>query len=247
MVTALPAPGARCPSAPPVVAEADGALWCPSPNFGPRREGARPSLIVLHYTAMASAEGARDWLCNPKAEVSAHYVLAKEGCLWQLVAEADRAWHAGAGAWGALGDVNSHSIGIEICNDGAQPFAAPQMDALERLMQGIMTRWGIGPEGVVAHSDTALGRKIDPGRRFDWKRLARQGLAVWPEPSEPGDFLTDAARFGYDPAADPDTILTALRMRFRPWAEGPLDDEDRRITASLAARFPGPGTDIPTT
>lgn len=230
--------GARPPSARPVAAEADGALWCPSPNFGARRDGAAPRLIVLHYTAMTSAEAARDWLCNPKAEVSAHYVIAEDGRLWQLVSEADRAWHAGAGCWRGATDVNSQSIGIELCNDGAQPFAEPQMTVLERLMRGIMARWGIAPEGVVGHSDTALGRKIDPGPRFDWKRLARQGLAVWPKEAEPDDFLRDAAQVGYE-GDDVETILKAVRMRFRPWAIGALDDEDRRIVAGLAARHAG--------
>ncbi len=226
-------------------------IWNPSPNFGPRRNGARPDMVILHYTAMASAEAARDWLCTPEAQVSAHYVLARDGTLWHLVDEADRAWHAGAGGWGAVCDVNSRSVGIEIANDGAAPFAAPQMDALERLLAGVLQRWAIPPERVLGHSDTAPGRKIDPGRRFDWRRLARAGLAIWPEPAAAGgagDFWTDAARFGYRwaPGQEPQ-VLAAFRLRFRPWASGGLDAADRAVMAALAARWPcadiagGPG------
>ncbi|MBV2360469.1 N-acetylmuramoyl-L-alanine amidase [Thalassococcus sp. CAU 1522] len=196
-------------------------------------------MVVLHYTAMASAEEARDWLCDKQAEVSAHYVIGETGQVWQLVDEAARAWHAGAGAWGAVEDVNSHSVGIEIANTGFHPFAEPQMSALETLLAGILSRWSIAPERVVGHSDTALGRKIDPGPRFDWRRLARAGLAVWPEMAEPGDFHADAARFGYRFDADRrDALLAAFRMRFRPWATGPLDATDRALMADLAARFP---------
>lgn len=115
-------------------------------------------------------------LCSPEHEVSAHYLIARDGRVYQLVAEDARAWHAGAGCWAGQSDVNSHSIGIELDNDGAAPFAAPLMDALEALLRDIMARRGISPQNVLAHSDTAPGRKIDPGPKFDWRRLQRQGL-----------------------------------------------------------------------
>jgi hypothetical protein len=97
-----------------------------------------------------------------------------------LVDEGARAWHAGAGEWRGAGDVNSRSIGIELANTGREPFAEPQMAALERLLAGLLERHGLGPEAVIAHSDMAPDRKGDPGARFDWRRLAVQGLAVWP-------------------------------------------------------------------
>lgn len=217
----------------------------PSPNHGPRRDGARPDMVVIHYTAMLSADAALDRLCDPAAEVSAHYLICEQGRIWQLVEEEQRAWHAGAGRWGAVTDVNSRSIGIELANRGDHPFAAAQMDALEGLLVQIMTRWVIPPERVIGHSDMAPLRKCDPGPRFDWRRLARRGLSIWPEPEgapPPGDFLTDAARAGFHPpegCADAQTaVLTALRLRFRPYASGPLDPMDRAIAADIARRFP---------
>lgn len=207
-----------------------------SPNFGERRGGQRPSLIVLHYTAMASCAEARERLCDPAAEVSAHWLIDRDGRAEQLVDEAARAWHAGAGDWGGLEDVNSRSIGIELQNNGAEPFAEPQMVALELLLAGLMARWEIAPQGLIGHSDMAPGRKGDPGPRFDWRRLALAGLSVWPEPRAPGDFRADLRRFGYPDVAD-DLLLRAFRLRFRPWAAGPLDRADAALAADLAARF----------
>ena len=89
-----------------------------SPNFGTRRDGLRPELVVLHHTAMLTAEAALARLCDPAAEVSAHYLVAEDGRIWRLVPEDARAWHAGAGAWGGAGDVNSRSIGIELATAG---------------------------------------------------------------------------------------------------------------------------------
>jgi N-acetylmuramoyl-L-alanine amidase len=219
-----------------------------SPNRGGRRLGATPDLIVLHYTAMASAQAALDWLCDPVSQVSAHYLICQHGRTYRLVPEDQRAWHAGAGAWGACRDVNSRSIGIELANDGFSPFAAAQIDALERLLGQIMVRWPIPPERVIGHSDMAPTRKCDPGRRFDWRRLTLAGLSVWPEvprdqpgDDQPGDeagFGRLAAAFGYDPAHDPATLLDAFRQRFRPWATGPLDPCDMALMADLAHRFP---------
>ena len=142
-----------------------------SPNHGDRRGGARPDLIVIHYTAMATAAAARDRLCDPAAEVSAHWLIDEAGEATALVPEDRRAWHAGAGAWGGASDVNSRSIGIELANPGDRPFPEPQMAALESLLAAIRTRWGIPPARVIAHSDMAPGRKTDPGPFFDWARL----------------------------------------------------------------------------
>ena len=192
-----------------------------SPNFGPRRDAQTPDLIVLHYTAMDTAEAALDRLCDPECEVSAHYLVAPDGESFGLVEEEMRAWHAGAGAWGGAGDVNSRSIGIELANDGASPFAAPQMAALEDLLSDIMARRRIPPEAVIGHSDMAPERKIDPGARFDWRRLARMGLSVWPEDetdADPAGFHDAATRFGYPDCSDA-ALLGAFRMRFRPGAE----------------------------
>ncbi len=207
-------------------------LHQPSPNFGERRDGQRPELIVIHYTAMDCAQAAIDWLCNPEAEVSAHYVIAPDGQVTQLVPEEMRAWHAGVGSWQGRGDVNSRSIGIELSNKGDHPFAAKQMDALAELLTGIMQRWGIGPDGVIGHSDMSPGRKIDPGPKFDWLRLARQGLAVWPDQDAArAEWAGCAVQFGYD-LENPNSFA-AFRARFRPWAEGPCDVEDARIAARL--------------
>jgi len=226
--------------------QAPQIIQTPSPNFGPRRDGATPSLIVLHYTAMASAKTACKTLCNPETEVSAHYLISSKGQIEQLVAEEMRAWHAGAGQWGEITDVNSHSIGIELDNLGIHGFAEPQMAALERLLPRIMQRWSIPPQNVIAHSDFAPHRKIDPGPRFDWKRLARQGLAIWPDAeAAEGDWAESAIRFGYPVMALPvvddpkSACFKAFRSRFRPWANGPEDAEDRRIMSRLVAQSTG--------
>lgn len=206
-----------------------------SPNFGPRRDGARPELVVLHHTAMGTAEAAVARLCDPGAEVSAHWVIGEDGTLWQLVDEDARAWHAGAGVWQGRSDVNSRSIGIELANPGPlaghPPFPDPQMRTLEALLDGVRARWGIAAAGVIAHSDMAPGRKADPGRAFDWRRLALGGRAVWAaERAAPGGepaFAAAAERFGYPVGeAGLPAVLAAFRLRFRPWTTGPVEPRD---------------------
>lgn len=213
----------------------------PSPNCGDRRDGLTPKLIVLHFTAMADTPSALERLCAPEHEVSAHYLISREGEVFQMVDEAARAWHAGAGEWAGQGDVNSRSIGIELDNSGATPFSALQMDALEDLLRGIMQRWAIGPEGVIGHSDMAPTRKSDPGRRFDWRRLARHGLAIWPEGGmaapDQAAFLQAAVKFGYGADFGAAPVLDAFRQRFRPHAHGPLDAQDMGAILDLAHRF----------
>lgn len=173
-----------------------------SPNHGPRRGGVQPSLVVIHTTCMPSFSASRGRLCDPQAQVSAHWLVDLDGRAEPLVDEALRAWHAGAGMWRGMDDINSHSIGIELQNTGDAPFPEPQMAALEGLLRDIMARWPVRPEGVIAHSDLAPDRKIDPGSRFDWRRLARQGLAWWPEGGVPEMTPAWLDSVGYPPVDD---------------------------------------------
>lgn len=201
---------------------------------------------MIHYTAMRDCAAAQARLCDPTAEVSAHWLIGRDGAVVPLVAEDRRAWHAGAGSWGGREDVNSRSIGIELDNPGDRPFPAPQMAALEPLLAGILARWSIPPEGVIAHSDMAPARKTDPGPRFDWRRLARGGLSVWPAaggtgaplaPAEEAAFAIALRAFGYPEAPAP-LLLSAFRLRFRPWARGPATEADLCAARDLARRFP---------
>ena len=198
---------------------------------------------------MRSAGAAIARLSDPEAEVSAHYVIAEDGRTTRLVNEDRRAWHAGVGCWGAVRDVNSHAIGIELANAGPltgfPPFPAPQMSALEGLLRGILGRWSISPARVIAHSDMAPLRKFDPGPKFDWQRLALQGLSVWPAPPRSLPANADAATFrgaciafGYDPEVPPPALLAAFRLRFRPGATGALDRYDVALAIDLGQRFP---------
>ncbi|HYH17831.1 MAG TPA: N-acetylmuramoyl-L-alanine amidase [Azospirillum sp.] len=197
----------------------------PSPNHGPRPDGARAELLILHYTGMPTARHALERLCDPAAQVSAHYTVDEDGTVYAHVPEERRAWHAGVGSWRGSGDVNSRSVGIEIVNPGHEfgyrPFPPAQMDAVEGLCRAVMGRHGIRAEDVIGHSDIAPDRKEDPGELFDWPRLARAGIGVWPEPAEAdggpfdeGEVRALLARYGYD-AGCPRALL-AFQRHFQP-------------------------------
>jgi N-acetylmuramoyl-L-alanine amidase len=239
----------------------------PSPNVGERRKGCRPRLVVLHYTGMASAQKAIGWLAHPDAKVSCHYVVDEAGSITQMVAETKRAWHAGASHWAGETDINSLSIGIEIQNPGHEhgypDFPQAQMQAIALLCRDIAERRAIAPEGILAHSDVAPGRKIDPGEKFDWAWLANEGVGHWVEPSAcavsgdaygPGDEGSDIAeaqallrRYGYDARThgrlDERTrvIVRAFQLHFRPQCtDGRLDRGTLDTLSRLVAALPVP-------
>jgi N-acetylmuramoyl-L-alanine amidase len=166
-----------------------------SPNHGERKDGPT-DILLLHYTGMPGpAEAALNWLCDPRSQVSSHYFVFEDGRVLSLVAEDRRAWHAGAGSWGSAADINSRSVGIEIANAG-HPGGLPgypdeQIEALITLCRGILGRHPIPAHRVLAHSDVAPGRKLDPGERFPWARLHQAGIGHWvdPRPIAGGRFL----------------------------------------------------------
>lgn len=214
----------------------------PSPNFDQR---ALPvSMIVLHYTGMQTAEAAIDRLRDPEAKVSAHYLLAEDGQVLRMVAEENRAWHAGKSRWRGIEDVNSASIGIEIVNPGHEfgyrPFLEQQIDALVPLVADIKARHGVTRGNVVGHSDIAPTRKQDPGELFPWNRLAKLRLAL-PRPTQrlmdplwtDAGFLIALERFGYD-VSDKLAAVVAFQRRFRPeLLDGEIDGECRSILLAL--------------
>jgi N-acetylmuramoyl-L-alanine amidase len=212
----------------------------PSPNFDTRLSAI--AILVLHYTGMVSGAAAIDWLANPESKVSAHYVVAEDGTVLQMVDEADRAWHAGRSWWRGTTDINSASIGIEIVNPGHEfgyiPFPPEQMAAVEALVVDITARHGIAPANVVGHSDIAPARKQDPGELFDWPRLAARGLCARPLPcgdpnwTDPG-FLAALARYGYDITAPAEAVI-AFQRRHRPEnLNGVIDADCRTILRGL--------------
>lgn len=211
------------------------AHWVPSPNHDERR----PVVIVLHYTEQDSVAKSLDTLRtrNSGGPVSSHYLVGDDGAIYQLVADAHRAWHAGGGRWGTITDVNSASIGIEIDNDGREPFTEPQVQALLRLLEDLTARLRIPRTQVIGHSDLAPSRKIDPGPLFPWKRLADAGFGVWPADDAPPapegfDALRALEQVGYD-IAHGEATIRAFRLRFRGDAGTALDAEDLRILHAL--------------
>jgi N-acetylmuramoyl-L-alanine amidase len=228
------------------------AIEAPSPNQDARPPGVGIELLVLHYTGMPSGAAALARLCDPSAKVSAHYLVEEDGRVFRLVPEERRAWHAGVSSWRGRGDVNGRSIGVEIVNPGHEfgyrPFPEPQMAAVEALCRDIVTRHGLAPGAVVGHADVAPTRKEDPGELFDWSRLARAGVGVWPDDDPAGPPGPDAATaverlaaIGYD-IADPAAALVAFQRRFRPAClNGRADDGTRRrIQAVWACLGNGP-------
>lgn len=242
----------------------------PAANVEPRRTGPT-DILLLHYTGMASAEQSIRYLASAESRVSCHYVVDIDGTITQMVPEALRAWHAGVSTWGAETDINSRSIGIEIQNtghpaDGGVPPAYPdaQIQAVIALGRDIVSRQGIAPQRVLAHSDIAPARKIDPGEGFPWARLAAAGLGVWvePEPLDPGDtsqpdlpdMYVEIAQshlrdYGYGIAVtgtmDPQTVtvLKAFQRRFRPArVDGRLDRSTLVTLERLVWAYPQSAT-----
>jgi N-acetylmuramoyl-L-alanine amidase len=222
-------------------ADHDGAAVRVSPNIGERVGVSAPDMILLHYTGMESGEAAEAWLCNPASQVSAHYLVHEDGGIVQMVPESARAWHAGKSSWHGVTDINSHSIGIEIVNPGHglgyPPFPKRQIRAVMALCRGITSRHGIRPERILAHSDVAPGRKVDPGEKFPWRVMAREGIGHWVAPArirtgrvlalqdegEPVRALQAMlAAYGYGVEitgtfdGSTETVTKAFQMHFRP-------------------------------
>ena len=196
-----------------------------SPNFSFRKDNEKIDTIIIHYTGMKSTDAALDKLCDPKAKVSTHYLINREGFIWQLVEDNKVAWHAGVSRWLNRKNLNETSIGIELCNPGHENnyinFTDTQYLSLENLIKYLKDKYFIYPDRVLGHSDIAPLRKKDPGEKFDWERLARKNLAVWPKniikpknQKKNIDYYLQA--IGYDIESNFNYSLRAFKRHFIP-------------------------------
>lgn len=232
---ALLAACARAPARNPL------ATWLPSPNHDVRR----PVLIVLHFTGEHSVQQSLDTLRSRNSEgpVSAHYLIGADGRIFQLVADSQRAWHAGVGRWGTITDVNSASIGIELDNDGHSPFAPAQIGSLLRLLTDLTTRLSIPRSQIIGHEDLAPTRRSDPGPLFPWQQLADAGFGRWPQgasidPPAGFDPWMALGEIGY-PLDDHAATVRAFHHHFRGIDTDALDAEDLRVLYALTRESAG--------
>ncbi|MGH2340875.1 N-acetylmuramoyl-L-alanine amidase [Segnochrobactraceae bacterium EtOH-i3] len=190
-----------------------------SPNQNERPKGARPDMLVLHYTGMPDGPQALARLTDPQAQppVSSHYVVFEDGRIVRLVPDGRRAWHAGVSSWKGQTGLNDVSIGIEIVNPGHEwgyvDFPPAQIEAVINLSRALCQRWDILPERVLAHSDVAPTRKQDPGEKFPWDQLSAAGIGLWVPPTP----LLDGPSYQ---AGDEGEPVRALQALFRVFGYG---------------------------
>lgn len=214
----------------------------PSPNVSERR----PNYVILHHTTNDTAEEAVATLTSRLTQVSAHYLVVRDGRILYLVDELKRAWHAGDSYWGGNRDLNSSSIGIELDNNGREPYPDAQIGALIALLGDLAARWNIPPANVLAHGDVAPGRKVDPGALFPWRRLAEAGFGLWCDPPYPQAAATvdDAlllAALGYDVTRLP-AAVAAFKRRWAPDdSTTGLSEEQRGLLQCLIGKQQGNG------
>ncbi|GEC71922.1 N-acetylmuramoyl-L-alanine amidase [Flavobacterium flevense] len=190
--------------------------WISTVNFNLRK----PNFIIIHHTAQDSVQQTINTFTKEATQVSAHYVIADDGHVVQMLNDYLRAWHAGIGSWGKNTDINSASIGIELDNNGIEPFSEAQITSLMALLSKLKKDYNIPAQNIIGHSDIAPTRKKDPSAQFPWKVLAENGFGIWKDdilPLAPFDFNPELALriIGYD-TTNYNAAITAFKLHYMP-------------------------------
>ena len=220
--------------------EINGMPWIGTTNFNMRK----PNFVVLHHTAQANCEATLNTFTNEKTQVSAHYVICKEGMVHQMLGNYLRGWHAGAAKWGGSTDLNSTSIGIELDNDGTAVYTEVQINALLQLLAQLKKEFTIPTANFIGHGDIAPGRKVDPGANFPWQKLAASGYGLWyadtTNLSVPQNFsVNDALRIiGYD-VSNANAALGAFRRHFLASNSGtnPVSEPEKKVLFAVMKQY----------
>ena len=154
---------------------AQNTEWVGAVNFDLRK----PNFVIIHHTAQNGCAETLHTFTIRQSQVSAHYVICKDGTVHHMLNDYLRAWQAGMSKWGNNSDINSSSIGIELDNNGYEYFTDPQINSLLTLLDTLKAKYKIPQENFIGHGDIAPGRKVDPNWRFPWKLLADHGFGDW--------------------------------------------------------------------
>ncbi len=198
----------------------------------------RPQLVILHHTAQNSCDQTLRTFTIPRTQVSSHYVVCREGLVYQMLHDQFRGHHAGVSWWGGQSDINSNSIGIEIDNNGSEIFPDVQIDSLMSVLHYLKTSYRLPAKAFIGHADIAPGRKVDPSRYFPWKKLADAGYGIWfdttavqvPENFDP---MLALRVIGYN-TAKPENAILSYKIKFLPSDTTRfLNESDHKILYSL--------------
>lgn len=207
-------------------------------NFNLRK----PNFVIIHHTAQKSTKETLRTFTISRTQVSAHYVVGRDGKVYHMLNDYLRAWHAGVARWGSLSDINSTSIGIELDNNGNEPFSELQIKSLLTLLQDLKKKYGIPTGNFIGHSDIAPRRKVDPSKYFPWERLAQNGFGFWPDINptavNPGFSVLSALRsIGYD-TRDSVGAVSAFKLHFTPnMPFGSFSETDKALLNNVSKKY----------
>ena len=212
--------------------------WIGTTNFGMRK----PNFVIIHHTAQNACDSTLRTFTLSRTQVSAHYVICKDGTIHHMLNDYLRAWHAGISKWGNLTDVNSSSIGIELDNNGFETFPEAQISSLLVLLKQLKRNNGIPVANFIGHADIAPGRKVDPNKYFPWQQLAEHGYGYWYDTSNvrlPDNFntLQSLRIIGYD-IKDSTAAIRAFKLHFAQQDTSPaMNEADRKILFALVKKY----------
>ena len=203
-------------------------------NFSMRR----PSMVILHHTAQNSCDQTLKTFTLERTQVSSHYVVCRTGTIFHMLNDLLRGHHAGVSSWGGVGDLNSNSIGIEIDNNGSEPFSDAQINSLITLLQSLKKTYRIQDKHFIGHADIAPCRKVDPSRYFPWEKLANAGIGIWYDTTnvvvpEQFDAVSALRIIGYN-INKPECAIQSYKIHYMPGDTTKIITEsDRKIIYSL--------------
>jgi len=207
-------------------------------NFNLRK----PNYVIIHHTAQDACEKTITTFTTKKSQVSAHYVICKDGTVHHMLNDYLRAWHGGVAKWGTVSDINSVSIGIELDNNGNEPFTDDQIKSLTLLLTKLKKDYNIPTSNFIGHSDIAPSRKVDPSAYFPWKKLSEFGFGNWPDAildTVPAGFnaVQSLRLIGYD-TKDSVAAIKAFKLHFIQKDITPvMDDSTKMILNNLIRKY----------
>jgi len=212
--------------------------WVGTTNFNLRK----PNFIIIHHTAQNSCPQTLQTFTMTRTQVSAHYVICKDGTVYHMLNDYLRAWQAGVSKWGNITDVNSISVGIELDNNGFEPFPDTQINSLLHLLTRLKTTYNIPAPNFIGHGDIAPTRKDDPNAAFPWKQLADKGFGLWYGDTTgiclpPGfSSLTALRLVGYD-IRDSSAAVLAFKRHFEQDTTRTWGLQDEKILYTLYKQY----------